>query len=101
MKMLRFWRDSTPTMKSTDMVRVRQPSISRALDSTATAYTISNQTPLSDHISVVNAPLPAISCWAMSQLHGLPGPYSSRRFGSSRSRNRSQAAANPMRTTAL
>ena len=37
MKMLRFCRESTPIMKSTDMVRVRQPSISRTLDSTASA----------------------------------------------------------------
>jgi hypothetical protein len=36
-KTLRFCSDSTPTMNSTEAVRVRQPSTSSAADSTATA----------------------------------------------------------------
>lgn len=55
MKMLRFCRESTPAMKRTDMARVCQPTISSAAEISATAYTISNQTVLSDHISAVNA----------------------------------------------
>ena len=70
MKMLRFCRDSTPIMKSADMVRVRQPTSSSALDSTAAAYTISNQTVLSDHMSTVKASLPEMSSRPISQLHG-------------------------------
>lgn len=37
MKTLRFCSESTPIMNSTDMVRVRQPSRSSTLLSTATA----------------------------------------------------------------
>ncbi|CAM5258503.1 hypothetical protein SGLAM104S_02043 [Streptomyces glaucescens] len=35
MNTLRFCSDSTPTMNSTDMVRVRQPSISSRLETAA------------------------------------------------------------------
>ncbi len=60
-KTLRFCSESTPTMKSTHMVRVRHPSANSALESTAIAYTASNPTRPSDHISTVNAPVPSIS----------------------------------------
>ncbi len=37
MNTLRFCSDSTPAMNTTDIARVRQPSISSTLDSTDTA----------------------------------------------------------------
>ncbi|CAM5396167.1 hypothetical protein SCALM49S_09108 [Streptomyces californicus] len=86
MKMLRFCTESTPTMKSTDIVRVRHPSISAVADSSVIAYTTSNQTVLSDHMRTENASLPSVSRRASSQCHGLSGPYSSWRFGTSRTR---------------
>lgn len=77
MKMLRFCRESTPTMKTTDVARVRQPVISSAADTRVSAYTVSNQAVLSDHIRTVKASLLVMSRRAMSQLHGPSGPYSS------------------------
>lgn len=52
------------------MARVCQPTSSSAEATSASAYTISNQTALSDHISVVKAWFPEMSCCAMSQRHG-------------------------------
>lgn len=74
MKTLRFCSESTPTMNSTDIARVRQPSSSSAPESSASAYTTSNQPRPSDHIRAVNAPLVSISCRASSQSQGLSGP---------------------------
>lgn len=88
MKMLRFCTESTPTMKRTDMVRVRHPSSSAAADSSVRAYTASNQTVLSVHIRTEKASLPFVSWRARSQCHGLSGPYSSWRLGNSRSRKK-------------
>ncbi len=56
------------------MVRVRQPSISRALATMATRYTHSNQPRLSDQGRTEKAWLPSRSRRAMSRLQGLSGP---------------------------
>ncbi|CAM5339236.1 hypothetical protein SMICM304S_10562 [Streptomyces microflavus] len=86
MKTLRFCTESTPTMKRTDMVRVRHPRSRAAAESTVSAYTASNQRVLSDQRRTEKASFPAVSRRARSQCHGLSGPYSSWRCGSSRSR---------------
>lgn len=69
MKMLRFCRESTPTMKTTDVARVRQPVISSAADTRVSAYTVSNQNVLSDHIRTVKA-----SLLEMVEARHVPAP---------------------------
>ncbi|MEU3971676.1 hypothetical protein [Streptomyces bacillaris] len=75
-------------MKRTDIVRVRHPRSRAAAESTVSAYTASNQSTLSVQSRTEKASLPAVSCRARSQCHGLSGPYSSWRCGTSRSRKK-------------